>query len=241
MTGRSVLAPLSRPSSFWDSYLTLLALLGAGLLLFPLNDGRPLIWALRTAVFVAAIIVSYRASGSGSNTVVWVTVGAVIVGVLLLAAAFSSSDTVRGIGNLALAALIGSGPVVILRHIYTRPRVAPLDIVGALDAYIELGFFFTFLFSAVGRLSAEPFFNQTADPELFDYVYFSFVTMTSLGYGDFSPALAIGKGLVIVEVLLGSVFLVVLVARLVGTLGMERPPAPMRRDGQDGATDTDST
>ena len=141
----------------------------------------------------------------------------------------------RGLVNLALAAMIGSGPVVILRHVYTRPRVTIGDVVGALDAYIELGLFFTFLYSAVDRFSAEPFFNQVVDPALFDYAYFSFVTMTSLGYGDFTPALAVGKGLVIVEVLLGSIFLVVLVARLVGTLGMERPPRPRR----DHANDTD--
>jgi hypothetical protein len=112
--------------------------------------------------------------------------------------------------------------------------------VGALDAYIELGFFFTFLYSAVDRLSAEPFFNQVADPALFDYAYFSFVTMTSLGYGDLTPALAVGKGLVIGEVLLGSIFLVVLVARLVGTLGTARAPNPRRDHTNDTENDTDT-
>lgn len=236
MRSPSVLAPLSRPSSFWDSYLTLLGVLVGVLVLIPFSSDRPLVWGAKIALFVAAVIISYRASQSDAGVVRWITVGAVVLGALLVAAVFSSSDTVRGLVNLALAAMIGSGPIVILRHVYTRPRVTIGDVVGALDAYVELGFFFTFVYSAVDRFSAEPFFNQVADPALFDYAYFSFVTMTSLGYGDFTPALAVGKGLVIVEVLLGSIFLVVLVARLVGTLGMERAP----RSDREHKNDTDS-
>lgn len=226
MRSPSVLAPLSRPSTFWDSYLTLLGVLTASLVLFPFVSRNPLIWVAKIVLLVAAIIISYRASRSDAGVVGWVTVGAAAIGVILSAALFSSSDTVLGLVNLALAALIGSGPIVILRHIYTQPKVTANDVVGALDAYIEMGFFFTFLYSAIDNFSADPLFNQVTDPPLFDYVYFSFVTMTSLGYGDLSPALAVGKGLVIVEVLLGSVFLVVLVARLVGTLGMERVVHP---------------
>jgi len=236
MRSPSALAPLSRPSSFWDSYLTLLGVLVGALVLMFFSSERPLVWGAKIALFVAAVIISYRASQSDVGVIRWVTVGAVVLGALLLAAAFSSSDTVRGLVNLSLAAMIGSGPIVILRHVYTRPRVTIGDVVGALDAYVELGFFFTFVYSAVDSFSAEPFFNQVADPALFDYAYFSFVTMTSLGYGDFTPALAIGKGIVIIEVLLGSIFLVVLVARLVGTLGMERGP----RSSGDHANDADS-
>ena len=228
MRSPSVLEPLSRPSSFWDSYLTLLGVLTCSFVLFPFVSGNPLIWAAKVALVVAAIVISYRASRSDAGVVRWVTVGALALGVILVAAVFSSSDSVRGLVNLALAALIGSGPIVILRHVYTQPRVTTSDVVGALDAYVELGFFFTFLYSAVDHFSAEPFFNQVTDPPLFDYVYFSFVTMTSLGYGDLSPALAVGKGLVIVEVLFGSIFLVVLVARLVGNLGKERAIRPGR-------------
>ena len=221
---------LSRPSSFWDSYFSLLGVLLATLVLVPFVTNRPLVWGVKIALVVAAIIISYRASGSGTQVVTWVTMGALVLGAVLTAAVFSSSNAVAGVVNLALAALIGSGPVAILRHVYSEPRVKMHDIVGALDAYIELGFFFSFLYAAVDQFAAEPFFSQATDPALFDYLYFSFVTMTSLGYGDLSPALAVGKGLVIIEVLFGSIFLVVLVARLVGTLGMERAPRTSLND-----------
>jgi hypothetical protein len=226
---------LSRPSSFWDSYVSLLGVLLAALVLFPFVATRPVVWAVKIGLVVAAIIISYRASGSGTQVVTWVTVGALVLGAILTAAVFSPSNTVAGLINLALAALIGSGPIAILRHVYSQPRVKMQDIVGALDAYIEFGFFFSFLYAAVDQFTTEPFFSQTADPALFDYLYFSFVTMTSLGYGDLSPALAVGKGLVIVEVLLGSIFLVVLVARLVGTLGMERPRRAAQPEGNSAA------
>ena len=223
MRSSTWMGTLSRPSSFWDSYFSLLGVLLATFILFSFESERPLVWGLKIGLLVAAIIISYRASESGTQVVTWVTIGALVLGAILTSSVFFSSSTVAGVVNLALAALIGSGPLAILRHVYSRPRVTIRDVVGAVDAYIEFGFLFTFLYASVDRFTAQPFFSQTSDPGVFDYLYFSFVTMTSLGYGDLSPALAVGKGLVIVEVLLGSIFLVVLVARLVGTLGMERP------------------
>lgn len=60
-----------------------------------------------------------------------------------------------------------------------------------------------------------------------DYVYFSFVTLTTVGYGDITAATDIAKRLVVVEAFVGQVFLVALVARLVSLWG-----APDRGDPQ---------
>ena len=52
-----------------------------------------------------------------------------------------------------------------------------------------------------------------------DYVYFSFVTLTTVGYGDITPATELAKRLAVVEAFVGQVFLIVLVARLVTLWG----------------------
>ena len=57
---------------------------------------------------------------------------------------------------------------------------------------------------------------QTDDPTVADFVYFSFVVLTTLGFGDFTPATDAGKAMVSFEALLGQIFLVTVVSRLVG-------------------------
>jgi voltage-gated potassium channel Kch len=68
------------------------------------------------------------------------------------------------------------------------------------------------------------FFAQHVAPSNVDFLYFSFVTLTTLGYGDFTPATDIGKVMVTFEALIGQVFLVTLVARLVSMYGVARHP-----------------
>lgn len=70
-------------------------------------------------------------------------------------------------------------------------------------------------------------FNSAAFPDIVgislgDFNYFSFVTMTTLGYGDVTPATDIPRALAVLQVILGQILLVVVVARVVTLLGTER-------------------
>ena len=87
--------------------------------------------------------------------------------------------------------------------------------LGALCTYVLLGLLFAFLYLAVGDLRDAPFFAQPGPHEQSEYLYFSFVTLTTLGFGDLSPAVGLPQALTALEALLGQVFLVTLVARLV--------------------------
>ena len=78
-----------------------------------------------------------------------------------------------------------------------------------------LGFLFAFVYLAVSDLRDAAFFAQPGPHEQSEYVYFSFVALTTLGFGDLSPAVGLPQGLTVLEALLGQVFLVTLVARLV--------------------------
>lgn len=142
----------------------------------------------------------------------------------LIAVAVSASLTLAygATDNLALGAwssvlnatlLFWSVVLVLVR--VARQRVVTISTVfGALLAYALLGFAFASVYAAIDLATGAAIFAQGVVPQA-DYVYFSFVTLTTLGFGDLTPALDIIKRLVVVEALIGQIFLVVLVARLV--------------------------
>jgi voltage-gated potassium channel len=88
-------------------------------------------------------------------------------------------------------------------------------VLGALCTYVLLGLLFAFAYLALDLVRDAPFFAQPGPHEASEYLYFSFVTITTLGFGDLSPAVGLPQALTALEALLGSVFLVTLVARLV--------------------------
>ena len=129
-------------------------------------------------------------------------------------------------------------PITLSRVLHHR-RVTHETVLGALCAYVLVGLLFAFLYLAVaapGRAVLRP----AGAARQSEYVYFSFVTLTTLGFGDLSPAVGLPQALTVLEALLGQVFLVTLVARLV-TLWVrqaaeKKPPdalsrAPPRRAG----------
>jgi hypothetical protein len=90
---------------------------------------------------------------------------------------------------------------------------------GAIAIYLELGLVFSFLYGAIAVLGSSPFFTQGTDGTRALRTYFSYVTLATLGYGDYSPAGTVGHTLAIVEALGGQLYLVTVVALLVSRLG----------------------
>lgn len=98
-----------------------------------------------------------------------------------------------------------------------QSRVDMSLIYGALSVYLLIGIAFAWLYEAVLVVSPDAFTGVTAgDARLASLDYFSFVTLTTLGYGDISPATQLTGSLATLEALIGQVYLTVLVARLVG-------------------------
>jgi voltage-gated potassium channel Kch len=85
--------------------------------------------------------------------------------------------------------------------------------------YIVIGLGFAFLYGAAAVLGSSPFFAQGTDGTRAVRTYFSYVTLATLGYGDYSPAGTTGHTLAIVEALTGQLYLVTVVALLVARLG----------------------
>ena len=119
-------------------------------------------------------------------------------------------------------------------------------VLGAICIYVLLGMMFAFVYAAINGLGNDDFFVQTNHATTPDFLYFSYITQTTVGYGDFTAAGDLGRALAVVEALTGQLYLVTIIAVLVSRLSgaqrrdpphrsMRRPrPARPRRDRQDG-------
>jgi hypothetical protein len=145
-----------------------------------------------------------------------VVVVARLVGQLLGWGSLFEEVSSVGWAVVAVIAAVGAG-----RSMFRRDAVRSEHIYAALSAYLLVGMFMGVLYAAVGARSPEAFLvlGAPASPENFSLgsaIYFSFVTLATLGYGDIVPAADVTRGLAIVEAVGGQLYLAVLVASLIG-------------------------
>jgi len=95
-------------------------------------------------------------------------------------------------------------------------------VTGAVCIYVLIGLVFVFLYGALAKLGSGNFFAQGTDGTRSLRLYFSFVTLATLGYGDYTPAGSLGRTLAVVEALFGQLYLVTVIAVLVSR--MQRRP-----------------
>jgi hypothetical protein len=126
-------------------------------------------------------------------------------------------------------------PIVVLLRLLLRPKITVDTLAGALSAYLQIGIFFGALYRFVALVDSHAFFAQTAHPSVTDFQYFSFITMTTVGYGDLTPATPTGQTIATMEAIIGQVFLVTVVALTVSNLGralQHREGLDIDRDGK---------
>jgi hypothetical protein len=106
-------------------------------------------------------------------------------------------------------------------------------ILGAICLYILLGLIWALAYTLIELLLGSAFTNIPNDLAWFellpDFVYFSFVTMTTLGFGDISPTMPVTRFLVYFEAIVGQFYLAILVASLVGSKMSNSPPVNQSR------------
>lgn len=120
--------------------------------------------------------------------------------------------------------LLLMAPVVILWRILRHEVVGVETILGAICIYVLLGIAFAGIYAGINDFEATGFFAQPGPKTNVDFLYFSFVTITTVGYGDLTAGSDVGRVVVTFEALIGQVFLVTLVARLVSMYGIARRP-----------------
>jgi Ion channel len=106
-------------------------------------------------------------------------------------------------------------PFSIVRHIAYRRTVDQETMLGALATYLFIGMAFAFVYRFLGAVQASAFFGDAGDGTLSQDLFFSFITLTTTGYGNLVPAGNPGQSLAVLEALLGQLFLVTAVGKLV--------------------------
>jgi uncharacterized membrane protein len=216
-----------------DSYGLLLSLLGVLYLVIALADhrslwGRFFISVLLGAVLLLAFHTSHvRARG-------------LAIGVVLVVLA-DTSNLLQALFNrhgsdgstFIMFVLVLVAPVVILNRIIRHETVGLETILGAICVYVLIAIAFAGIYAGINDSEPTGFFAQQVTPNNVDYLYFSFVTITTVGYGDLTAGTSTGRVLVTFEALIGQIFLVTLVARLVSMYGVSRRPTRAGPDDPD--------
>lgn len=205
-----------------DSYGLLLLLILLLLLLSAFGGERPLGRAVTTAGSGATALFAFWTSRPPARVLWWATVAIVLAMLgVSLAVVVGSGTVLDGASRLTVALLTAASPVVVARRLLRHPRVQGSTILGALCIYLLLGLFFAYLFSAVGAVAGD-FFTGQPEAAIVDYLYFSYASLTTVGYGDLSPAEDLGRMLAVSEALIGQLYLVTVVALVVGNVGRDR-------------------
>ena len=143
-----------------------------------------------------------------------------VVAVLLIAAAAAGVLTPGTASALSAAAAISASAAIAggLVRLVRRRGVTLQAVAGAIAIYLQLGLMFAWLIGFIAHVDSAPYFAQGGDGSQSDRVYFSFTVMTTTGFGDLTAAESVGRGLAVVEMLAGQLYLVTVIGVLVGGL-----------------------
>jgi hypothetical protein len=188
----------------------------------PEGDGARLVAVtLQAAVLVAAVFASRM-----HPAVIAVSVVAAAVGIAGSAAALFGTGQfgTSGAAVVALLYVVLTPPAVVsglIKHFREERSVTLQTMFGVLCLYLLIGLIFAVAFIAIQELSGTDFFT-TIHGRRDDFLYFSYTTLSTVGYGDLVAATNLGRSLAITEALVGQLYLVTVVAVIISNL---RPPA----------------
>jgi hypothetical protein len=168
-----------------------------------------------TALASTAAAVAFGSSGARSSHVRIVVAVGVTAVVLAIVAALSGTAGFLAAAALVQVVLLIAAAATVLKAVLSEPQVDFRTILGAISVYLIFGLLFTSLYVAIDRLQSGQFFLNEVGSQTGDFVFFSFTTLTTTGYGNLVPAAQPGKMVAGLEMLFGQIFLVTLIAGLV--------------------------
>ena len=193
--------------------------------------GRAFTLALQTITMLVTL--STSDAGPRSRWIAGITAGLAVVGILL-AEVFGYQGLERLAFALTMIVLGVVTPYVIGRRIASHPTVTVETVSGAADIYLLIGLLFSIVFALVGSVqagvfhhladagqlnAAKAFFVSSSPVNASDFLYYSFVTLTTVGYGDVTAASTLGRMLSVIEALIGQLYLVIVIALIVSNVG----------------------
>lgn len=199
------------------------------------SDAFGLVLVLVLTTYVLGSVLSNRSWGavlltivSGATSVVALTSSharpifvrralmlAVLATLLAMISAATGGRHWLSAANFIEIGLLAVAMGAVLRRVLTAGSVSSRTILGAISVYTALGILFTWAYGLIDRLEGGGFFGADVATKGSDFLFFSYTTLTTTGYGDLVPAGQVGRMVSGLEMMLGQIFLVTLVAGLV--------------------------
>jgi len=176
----------------------------------------------------ATLLVALTTSGArrGLRRVAFVLVVAAVVGSAIALVATDGEGTRAGVRAVTLA-LVVLAPAVLVAGIYRDIRATggvPLRAVfGVVAIYLLVGMAFGVGHQILADVGSGTYVKGVGDPDAQDFLYFSYITLTTVGYGDIVPVSNVARTVAVLEALTGQLYLVTIVAVIVTNVGRRRP------------------
>lgn len=192
------------------------------------QDWKAVAGTILVTIFVGAtLLLALRASGVTRRLRVVadivVSVGVLVTILIYVASASSAESTIASeaatppLTWIILSALV---PLVVVRRLVHHRRMTVQTLFGAVSAYLLIAMAFNFVFLALDAYGSTPFFG--VEQPTTSFMYYSLVTITTLGFGDLAAVAPLGRLLSTIEAVIGQVYLVTFVAMIVGVLVSQR-------------------
>jgi hypothetical protein len=207
-----------------DSYGLLFVVLIVGYVLFTINWSGSWAVIVRNGWLCLTALLAFWTSRVPHRIMVAVCVVSGLTFTAAVIVALQGQTVADGAVVLLVAALIFTAPFAIGWRNFQHQKVTGETIMGALCIYVLIGMIFATLDYGI-ELASGTYFAQPGPHGPADFIYFSYITMATVGYGDLTPAPGLPRTTSALEALVGQIFLVVLVARLVAMY----TPSFMRR------------
>ena len=180
----------------------------------------------------ATLLVALRTSDAGRKSQIAAAVVAALTVAGVTIALFTGGEQLAHLAYAAsMVVLVAVTPIAIVRRLLSHPTVNFTTVTGAANIYLLFGLFWATLYSFIGALTrqgsqtpAQSFFITVSRrvPVASDFIYYSYTTLTTVGYGDLTASSQIGRMVSITEALVGQLYLVIVVSVLVANMGRVR-------------------
>jgi Ion channel len=213
-----------RPRALGYGLVLLLAIASIALQMsLPSGDASRFVTiVLQAATLVAAV----RVSGMLRTPL---RVASVVAGLAVVAATITwvaRGDIPTGPAAIVNGLLVIAAPLAIARGLLEdlreRSDVSASTLLGVLAIYLLAGMFFSFVYGLIGAIDSTALFSEDAALNRLNELYFSFVTLCTVGYGDLTPASGVARSFAVAEMLIGQIYLVTVVSLIVSNLPARR-------------------
>jgi hypothetical protein len=217
---------MQRAERVSDAFGLVFVLVVVTYVLASLLENRGWTSVVLTLATSATSVVALTSSHARARTVRVALVLSVLTVLLAAIGAAADNHDWLNLATLIQVSLLTVAMGAVLRRVVMAPEVGSRTILGALSVYAVLGILFTFLYGVIDRVQGGPFFEGHAHPASSDFLFFSYTTLTTTGYGNLVPGGQPGRLISGLEMMAGQIFLVTLVA---GLVSLWRPGEAIRR------------